>query len=209
MKRLLLIVLLLLTQLFAFSQNYKVICVSPEGASANNAVVHKGDVISCESTISWSKTPQAIKLRNIETGEIVIVSNSSLDKHDKVAEYLHIQKKMATDQKFARDSTCNSTLYLVYKSDTGESGQIALSGINTFFGLPWELSLYRDDKLLCGDFRALQADFIVSRRLLSKIDRDVKPSDEDYVLMFDSLLENRHRGLIYSIEEIEMIIKIK
>ena len=175
----------------------------------NNIEVKKGDVISNESKISWNKMPQAIKLRDIANGEIFIISNSSLDRHDKLSEYLHVQKKLATDQKFERDSTVNSALYIEFKSNDGESQKIELSQVSSFFGLPRGVNLCRDDNLLCEDFRALQADFILSKRLLTKINRELEPSDEEYVLMFDSLLKENHRGLIHSIDEIEMIIRIK
>lgn len=224
MTRLISILLALIMMLGDREVNYKIRSVSQDYIIIGSTRKVKGDVFCSNETIQWINESQVMRVIDMDTEEELIMSKKILDVAERhtTADYRGLVSSLSTDLgKRASSLSVGGYYYFTY-GDAGTEMKVRVEKDMFLNEYPKKLALYyynpetRSAEFLTADFRRFVDDLIITdqlvKRHISGVDYYTGEFDtmkNDYMLMMHTYVDEDHRNIVCTYEDIKMFITLK
>ena len=218
-------ILLTLLMLFGDSDvGYKIKSVSFDYIVIGSTRKVRGDSFYSSEKIHWVNESQVMRVIDMETEDEFIMSQKILDvaeRHTK-ADYRGLVTSLSTDLLSKETSRSKGGYYYFTYSDGGKERQVKVEKDMFMNGYPRKLALYYynpetlGSEFLTADFRRFVDDLIITdqlvKRHISGVDYNTgeeRTMKNDYMLMMHTYVDEDHRNIVCTYEDIKMFITLK
>ncbi len=219
MKRITFILTLFLIPLAAQAQGlWHIAWLKPSPVQIDGRPMQVGDEFRDGATVEWSDNDQVIKAIETESRRCLVLSARALPENSghRLRDYIDVCEKLSTRSRTYRESVSRGEglHYLGFVQGGRTETLIPFEGM-FMDELPQEIWLCYvntdtgEKRVETRDFRALMDDLIVTDDMVCRIIADMGYDPESYLSLLSQFMEEKHRGIPLSTEEIHLYLTLK
>lgn len=218
-----------LLMLFLLSGNadvrYKIISISTETIRIGSEIKKKGDTFSSSEKIYWTDDTQVMRVVDTETEDSFVISAKveEFAREHTAGTYRNIQVLLMTNLKQdASDVARGGYHFFSYEQEDGKTVKVRIEKNMFLDEYPQKLQLFycnpvtSQTEFKTDDFRSLIDELIITdhmvKRQMAGLDYYQGELDEmtdDYMLLMNSYIDEKYKGVILTYDDIKMFITLK